>query len=128
MPLLALGRRWPRTDWPISKGCVTNGRMPDPMVRTSVLFDTCILIDYLRGVAQARAECNRYADRAISIITRMEVLAGATPANEDDARIFLSNFQLLALTLDVADRAAGIRRTQKIKLPDAIILATAEGG
>lgn len=98
------------------------------MVRTSVLFDTCILIDYLRGVAQARAECNRYADRAISIITRMEVLAGATPANEDDARIFLSNFQLLALTLDVADRAAGIRRTQKIKLPDAIILATAEGG
>ena len=59
------------------------------MIRTPVLFDTCILIDYLRGVAPARAECNRHADRAISIITRMEVLAGATAANEDDARTFL---------------------------------------
>ena len=54
------------------------------MVTTPVLFDTCILIDYLRGVPQARTECDRHADRAISIITWMEVFAGATASDEDD--------------------------------------------
>jgi hypothetical protein len=29
------------------------------MVSTPVLFDTNILIDYLRGIPQARAECGR---------------------------------------------------------------------
>ncbi|HTV06483.1 MAG TPA: type II toxin-antitoxin system VapC family toxin [Acidobacteriaceae bacterium] len=92
----------------------------------SVLFDTCILIDYLRGLVQARAECDRHADRAISIVTWMEVLAGATAANEADTRTLLLYFQLLPLTLEVAERAVAIRRKNKIKLPDAIIKATAE--
>lgn len=96
------------------------------MVTTPVLFDTCILIDYLRGVPQARTECDRHADRAISIITWMEVFAGATASDEDDTRMFLRNFHPVALTGEIAERAAMLRRTTKIKLPDAIILATAE--
>jgi len=96
------------------------------VVSGSVLFDTCILIDYLRGLVQARAECDRHADRAISIVTWMEVLAGATAANEADTRTLLLYFQLLPLTLEVAERAVAIRRKNKIKLPDAIIKATAE--
>jgi predicted nucleic acid-binding protein len=39
------------------------------MVGTNVLFDTNILIDYLSGVVEARAELERYPDRAISVIT-----------------------------------------------------------
>lgn len=93
---------------------------------TPVLFDTCILIDYLRGIPQARAECDRHADRAISIITWMEVLAGATAINEDDTRSFLLNFRPVLLTSQVVERAVAIRRGNKIKLPDAIIQATAE--
>jgi predicted nucleic acid-binding protein len=96
------------------------------MVSAPVLFDTVILIDYLRGIIQARVECDRHADRAISIITWMEVLAGATVANEADARILLLNFQLLPLTPEVAEHAISIRRASKLKLPDAIIKATAE--
>jgi hypothetical protein len=96
------------------------------MVTTPVLFDTCILIDYLRGIPQARTECDRHADRAISIITWMEVLAGATASEEDRTRMFLRNFHPVALTAEVAEHAAAIRRTTKIKLPDAIIQATAE--
>ena len=96
------------------------------MVTAPVLFDTCILIDYLRGIIEARAECGRHADRAISVITWMEVLAGATANNEDDTRMLLRNFHLVALTAENAERAVGFRRTNKIKLPDAIILATAE--
>jgi hypothetical protein len=62
------------------------------MVTLPVLFDTNILIDYLRGIPQARAECDRHADRAVSIVTWMEVMAGSTAANEADARSFLHEF------------------------------------
>lgn len=96
------------------------------MVDPPVLFDTCILIDYLCGVTKARAECARYSDRAISFITWMEVMAGATPGNEEDARSFLLNFRTAFISHRVAELAVNIRRVQRIKLPDAIILATAE--
>jgi predicted nucleic acid-binding protein len=96
------------------------------MVTVAVLFDTCILIDYLRGILQARAECDRHVDRAISVISWMEVMAGAAAANEDETRAFLLNFYLLPLTPEIAERAVTIRRGNKIKLPDAIIQATAE--
>jgi predicted nucleic acid-binding protein len=97
------------------------------MVSTPVLFDTNILIDYLRGIPQARAECDRHADRAVSIISWMEVMAGSTAANEADARGFLLNFYTLPVGADVAERAFLLCRSSKIKLPDAIIQATAEG-
>ena len=97
------------------------------MVSTPVLFDTNILIDYLRGIPQARAECDRHSDRAVSIISWMEVMAGSTAANEADARSFLLNFYTLPLGTDVAEGEFILRRSSRIKLPDAIIQATAEG-
>ena len=97
------------------------------MVSTPVLFDTCILLDYLRGIPQARVEADRHADRAVSVISWMEVMAGSTAANEADARSFLLNFYTLPLGDDVAERAFQLRRSSRIKLPDAIIQATAEG-
>ena len=96
------------------------------MVRTPALFDTCILIDYLRAIPDARSVCDRYSDRAISIITWMEVMAGATIANEADARAFLLNFYTLPLTPEIAELSVTIRKSRGIKLPDAIIQATAE--
>lgn len=96
------------------------------MVTTPVLFDTCILIDFLNGIPQARAECAGHADRAISVITWMEVLAGTTAHDEGDIRRFLLNFQTMPLDQAVTERAVLIRRANKIKLPDAIIQATAE--
>jgi hypothetical protein len=97
------------------------------MVSTPVLFDTNILIDYLRGISQARAECDKHSDRAVSIITWMEVMSGSTASNEADARSCLLNFYTLPLTAEVAERAFTLRRASRIKLPDAIIQATAEG-
>jgi predicted nucleic acid-binding protein len=96
------------------------------MVSTPVLFDTNILIDYLRGIPQARAECDRHTDRAVSILSWMEVMAASTAANEADARLFLLNFYTLPLVADVTERAFRLRRTSRIKLPDAVIQATAE--
>jgi predicted nucleic acid-binding protein len=88
--------------------------------------DTNILIDYLRGIPQARAECDRHSDRAISIVSWMEVMAGSTESNEADARSFLLNFYTLPLDANVAERAFLLRRANRIKLPDAVIQATAE--
>ena len=92
------------------------------------LLDTNILIDYLAGIAAARAEVERYVLPAISIITWIEVMAGATPDDEQVRRDFLATFMVLPLTMEVAERASEIRRhrTPKLKVPDTIILATAQ--
>ena len=89
------------------------------------LFDTNILIDYLNGVPDAATEIGRYRDKAISLITWMEVMAGATARDEQIIRTFLSQFELLPIDGAVSTEAVAIRRARKLKLPDAIILATA---
>jgi predicted nucleic acid-binding protein len=93
------------------------------------LFDTNILIDHLNGVAKATREITRSKNPAISVITWIEVMTGAASQNEEAIlRAFLSNFQYLEMTREVAERAAAIRRQKRLKMPDAIILATAEAG
>ena len=95
----------------------------------SELFDTNILIDHLNGVAKATREITRSKNPAISVITWIEVMTGAASTEEEAIlRAFLSNFQCLEITREVAERAAVIRRQKRIKMPDAIILATAEAG
>jgi len=96
------------------------------MVGSKVLFDTNILIDHLSGIEQAGAELRRYQDRAISIITWMEVMAGSNSEDESRIRAFLAAFRCLPVTTEVAERSFAVRRQRKLKLPDAIILATAE--
>lgn len=90
------------------------------------LFDTNILIDYLNAVPQAAEEFDRYDTAAISIITWMEVLAGAGPDVADATRRFLGGFQIVSLEAPIAERAVEIRKEYRIKLPDAIIWATAD--
>ena len=92
------------------------------------LLDTNILIDYLAGIAPARTEVERYTTPAISVITWIEVMAGATQDDEQVRRDFLATFRVLPLTMEVADRSSEIRRhrTPRLKLPDTIILATAQ--
>ena len=92
------------------------------------LFDTNILIDYLNGIADAGKEIGRYRQKAISLITWMEVMVGATAQDEAVIKAFLSQFELLPIDSTVSAEAVAIRRTRQIKLPDAIILATARTG
>jgi predicted nucleic acid-binding protein len=89
------------------------------------LFDTNILIDYLNGIPEAHKAITQFSDRAISIITWMEVLAGATQHDESRIRIFLKQFKRIELDETIASEAVTVRRTLKIKLPDAIIYASA---
>ena len=89
------------------------------------LFDTNILIDFLGGVAQARAELARFDDAAISIVTWMEVMIGAPADSEVPTRAFLARFELIGLDQEIAEAAVALRRAHRLKLPDAIIWATA---
>lgn len=91
-------------------------------------FDTNILIDFLNGIPEAQIALSPYTRRIISRITWMEVMVGVkdTPA-EDTARELLSQFEIHELTPDVAESAITLRRhhVPKLRLPDAIILASA---
>ena len=89
------------------------------------LFDSNILIDYLNGVAGARTELARYERPAISMITWIEVLVGASSKSEQATRGFLSAFERIEVTAPIAELAAAIRRDKGLRIPDAIILATA---
>jgi predicted nucleic acid-binding protein len=90
------------------------------------LFDTNILVDYLNAVPQARTELQRYTEKAVSIITWMEVMVGASRDIEAATRGFLGAFDIVALDGEIAERAVILRRSHNIKLPDAIIWATAQ--
>jgi predicted nucleic acid-binding protein len=90
------------------------------------LFDTNILIDYLRGIPAASAELGRYKDRAISLVTWMEVLVGAPPAVRQPTRAFLDSFTVVPIDTPVAERAVAIRQEHRLRLPDAIVWASAQ--
>ena len=95
------------------------------MELTDSLSDTNILIDYLRGIPEAAAELDSQRNRAISVITWIEVIAGTTAETESLARNLLKDFVVFELTTEIAEHAARLRRELKLKVPDAIILATA---
>ncbi|HEY2618076.1 MAG TPA: type II toxin-antitoxin system VapC family toxin [Acetobacteraceae bacterium] len=90
------------------------------------LFDTNILIDYLRGIPAAREELGRYRQKAISLVSWMEVLVGAGPATERGTRQFLNGFELIVIDHGIAERAVELRRRHRVKLPDAIVWASAQ--
>ena len=89
------------------------------------VFDTCILIDYLHGMEAARTELRFYREKHISVITWMEVLVGATPKDEPATRRFLNRFQPIEIDRTIREEAVTLRRAHRLKLPDAIIWASA---
>jgi len=90
------------------------------------VFDTNIIIDYLNGHAPARTEFDAVRRPVVSIITWMEVLVGV-PA---DARVEVEEFladrcDIALIDEEVARHAVIFRTDRRLKLLDAIVLATA---
>ncbi|RJP29435.1 MAG: type II toxin-antitoxin system VapC family toxin [Candidatus Omnitrophota bacterium] len=91
-----------------------------------VVFDTNILIDYLKGIEKANEVLNQYEDIHISIISWIELLVGAKDEyDETIIRQFLHMFSTQFITTKIAERSIQIRKQKRIRLPDAIIWATA---
>jgi len=96
------------------------------------LLDTNIIIGFFNRVPEARQLLTgrnlRSNECGYSAITRMELLGypGITNEEETAIRRLLSRLSYLPLTRDIEDTAILVRRTHRVKLPDAIIAATAK--
>lgn len=91
------------------------------------LIDSDVLIDYLQGLPAARAELACYRRPLYSVISFMELLAGArTDGERRAAETLLGSLGRVELTEAVARRAVELRQALRLKLPDAIVLASAE--
>ena len=95
------------------------------MTRYSI--DSNVIIDSLNGNETARAEIKRAGASAISRLTWIEVMSkGEDPA----LRVFeefMEIFQVDEVDEDICRRAAALRRERpRLKLPDAVILASAQ--
>ena len=90
------------------------------------VIDSNILVDYLRGIPSAATELALYKNPAISTFSWMEVMAATTAQGEKAARAFLQTFDLLEIDAKVAEQAVILRKSRRIRLPDAVIWATAQ--
>jgi predicted nucleic acid-binding protein len=100
------------------------------MGRESYLLDSNVVINYLS---------KRFADNDmlfldiiinsgpnISIITKIEILSfDSVPANSKILRSFINDSNVMNLTDVIVEKCITLRKVKKIKLPDAIIAATA---
>jgi predicted nucleic acid-binding protein len=89
-------------------------------------FDTNIIIDWLKRRPQARAEILRYGSHRISRIVWAEVMAGEPLEARPPVQEALSHFEVVELDQRIANAAADIRHRMKMKLLDAMVLATAQ--
>jgi toxin FitB len=86
-----------------------------------LLVDTDVCIDHLAGT---RRLPGRQPRLAYSVITRTELLAGPDHQHEP-ARRLLAPLHEIPVDRRIATRAAAIRREAGVRLPDALVAATA---
>ena len=94
--------------------------MADPV------FDTNIVIDWLRQRPQALAELSRYRRPRWSRISWAEVLAGEPLETRDNVEELIRPFEIIEVDGRICSAAADLRFRTRMKLLDALILATAQ--
>jgi len=85
-----------------------------------LLVNTDVFIDHLRGAHAFKSRDHRVH---YSVITRAELFAGS--AATDAVNILLGPFRELGVSRLIAERAGDVRRETGVRLPDALIAATA---
>jgi len=95
------------------------------------LIDTCAVIKYLDEILPPEAlsfmDDLVDEDSKVSFITKIELLVW-NPPNPDDIKVrkeFLDGSEIQYINDEIIDRATQIRKITNIKLPDAVIAATA---
>lgn len=91
-----------------------------------IVFDTNILIDFLNNHSEAVKLVSTTKDGCISIITYMELLTGIKDISiRNQVREFLTKFTILNIDEAVSEEVIKLKDVIKMKLPDALVLATA---
>ncbi len=96
------------------------------MAALSLLFDTNVLIYGLEGSRSSSVDLLAELsplEGAVSVVTWIEMLVGA--ADSSRTRQLLSRFTLIALNNRVMEETVILRQTTRLKLPDAVIYASA---
>jgi predicted nucleic acid-binding protein len=97
---------------------------PLPPARTGgvadVLVDTDVFIDHLRGAVELKPGRHRLH---YSVVTRAELFAGNSAT--DLVSQLLAPFRELTVDRSVAERAGRVVREFGLRMPDALIAATA---
>jgi hypothetical protein len=93
-------------------------------------MDSNAVIDYLGGrfSAAGMAFMHNIVDEVpvVSVITKIELLGFNAPAQHQLLlNSFIEDAQVIGLTDEIVDTCIALRKTHKIKLPDALIAATA---
>lgn len=89
-----------------------------------IVLDTNAILYFLGG---RLAEPLPQADVYISVITEIELLSYPLLNTEDETEIhsFLNDVTIINLTEQIKQAAIKLRRQYRLKLPDALIVATA---
>lgn len=111
------------TPLPSKERCVVSG--------IKFLIDTNVIIGLLKNTPAALklVQDNNLRPRlaAVSQITKIELLGfhRITPEEEHEVLMFLKRVTVLPIDTSVEKQAIALRQLRKIKLPDAIVLASA---
>ena len=113
----------------MSMPCEMNGIIGIDMAKNRFLLDTNVIIDTLNHTLDLLAfldtfpECETY----INPIVAIEVLAKTDMSEQEeaDARAILDGFKWAEIDKPTCEIAAQIRRAKELRLPDALIAASA---
>lgn len=88
-----------------------------------ILVDTDVFIDHLRGTSELKPGRHRLH---YSVVTRAELFAGNSAT--DLVSQLLAPFREIPVNRSIAERAGRLAREFQLRLPDAIIAASALEG
>ncbi len=90
------------------------------------VVDTNVLIDYLQGRSEAAHEFERNREIDVSAISAAELWTGATTdARERAVEALLATCSIVSADDVIAREAGWLRRTRSVRLPAALVWATA---
>lgn len=98
----------------------------------SIVLDTDILINFLRGREEARAFLSSLIDEATlycSVITVAEIFAGMREHERKKTEELLDSFNLIEITKEIAEKAGTYKnriKSQTLELDDCLIAASAQ--
>ncbi|MBS4028959.1 MAG: type II toxin-antitoxin system VapC family toxin [Ignavibacteriales bacterium] len=95
---------------------------------TNAILDSNIIIYLSKGILHEKILLEKYQRFYVSIITYIEVLGYKFQSNEEKSLVerLFDKFEIIPIDMNIATIAIEIRQQKKIKLPDALILATAK--
>ena len=97
------------------------------MTGNKALLDSNVIIDAVRKLIDFEKSIFQYRHVYISLITYIEVLGYNFKDENEKVMIsqILGMFEIINPDIEIADLTISYRKIKKIKVPDAIILATA---